>query len=173
MHTSPSTLARLIQGARRGSQSALAAGLLGIAALCPPAAQAADVGISIGISQPGVYGRIDIGRYPQPVLVQTRPVYVERVRSREPVYLWVPPGHRKNWRKHCYRYEACGAPVYFVQDRWYEERVMHDRPRRYEDRDERYRRSDDDGPRRDHGYGHGRDKHKYRDHGRDRYRDDR
>jgi hypothetical protein len=171
MHTASPTLARLFQRARQGGQSALAAGLLGIAALCAPAAQAADVGISIGISQPGVYGRIDIGRYPQPVLVQTRPVYVERVRSREPVYLWVPPGHRKNWRKHCYRYDACGAPVYFVQDRWYEERVMHDRHRRYEDRDDRYHRSDDDGPRRDHG--HGRDRYKERDHGRDRYRDDR
>jgi hypothetical protein len=170
MHTPTPILAWLLQRARMGSQSALAAGLLGIAALCTPAAQAADVGISIGISQPGVYGRIDIGRYPQPVLVQTRPVYVERVRSREPVYLWVPPGHRKNWRKHCYRYEACGAPVYFVQDRWYEERVMRHRPPRYEDRDDRYRHPDDDGPRRDRdrGHGHGKDKHKDWGHGRDR-----
>lgn len=26
-----------------------------------------SVGVSIGINQPGVYGRIDIGNYPQPV----------------------------------------------------------------------------------------------------------
>ena len=37
----------------------------------------------------------------------------------QPVYLWVPPGHQKNWRKHCGRYDACGRPVYFVQDNWY------------------------------------------------------
>ena len=28
-----------------------------------------SVGVSIGINQPGVYGRIDIGNYPPPVLV--------------------------------------------------------------------------------------------------------
>jgi hypothetical protein len=169
MNPSLPRLSRLVQRTCRGSQRALAAGLLGLAAFYSPA-QAADVGISIGISQPGVYGRIDIGRFPQPVLIQTQPVYVERVRGREPVYLWVPPGHRKNWRKHCYRYDACGAPVYFVQDSWYEERVMRDRSPRYEDRDNRYRHDNDEGPRRDRGqgHGHGKDKHKDKGHGRDR-----
>jgi hypothetical protein len=28
-----------------------------------------SVGVSIGINQPGVYGRIDIGQYPQPAVV--------------------------------------------------------------------------------------------------------
>jgi hypothetical protein len=37
-----------------------------------------------------------------------------------PVCLHVPPGHARNRRKHCGRYDACGRPVYFVQDRcWY------------------------------------------------------
>jgi hypothetical protein len=45
----------------------------------------------------------------------------------EPVYLWVPPGHRKHWSKHCAQYGACGAPVYFVQDRWYREHVVGER----------------------------------------------
>lgn len=93
---------------------------------------AADVGVSIQISQPGVYGRIDIGRYPQPQLVVAQPVIVQRptvvVQRPEPVYMWVPPGHRKNWKKHCGGYNACGVPVYFVQDQWYEQRVRgHDR----------------------------------------------
>ena len=48
---------------------------------------------------------------PQPVLVAP-PVGV--VVPQQPVYLWVPPGHRKHWSKHCYRYNACGVPVYFV-----------------------------------------------------------
>ena len=87
---------------------------------------AADVGVSVQISQPGVYGRIDIGQFPQPVLVQSQPVIIvreARTQPPQPVYLWVPPGHRKNWRKHCGRYEACGVPVYFVQDGWYQDNV--------------------------------------------------
>lgn len=100
----------------------------GIAALAlagaAGAARATDVGVSIGISQPGVYGRIDIGRFPQPVLVTPRPVIVTPAPVvAEPVYLWVPPGHRRHWHKHCAQYGACGAPVYFVQDRWYRQHV--------------------------------------------------
>lgn len=30
---------------------------------------AADVGVSISIGQPGFYGRLDIGDYPQPQLI--------------------------------------------------------------------------------------------------------
>jgi len=89
-------------------------------------ATAADVGVSVQISQPGVYGRVDIGRFPQPVLVQSQPVIIVRevrVQPAQPVYLWVPPGHQKNWRKHCGRYGACGVPVYFVQDDWYRDNV--------------------------------------------------
>ena len=71
-----------------------------------PAAGATDVGVSVQISQPGVYGRIDIGRFPQPQVVIAQPVIVAQprvvyARPADPVYLWVPPGHRKHWRKHC------------------------------------------------------------------------
>jgi hypothetical protein len=97
----------------------------------PDAARAADVGVSVQISQPGVYGRIDIGRFPQPQVVVTQPVLVQRpvivhqAPAPQPVYMWVPPGHRKNWRKHCREYGACGVPVYFVEDRWYDDHVRH------------------------------------------------
>jgi hypothetical protein len=37
----------------------------------------------------------------------------------QPVYLHVPPGHAKHWSKHCSKYNACGHPVYFVKDGWY------------------------------------------------------
>jgi hypothetical protein len=37
--------------------------------------------------------------------------------------MWVPPGHQKKWRRYCGRYGACGVPVYFVQDGWYQENV--------------------------------------------------
>jgi hypothetical protein len=92
-------------------------------------AHATEVGVSIQISQPGVYGRIDIGQFPQPVLVMTQPVIIQRpvyvVQQPQPVYLWVPPGHRKNWSKHCGAYNACGVPVYFVQDQWYDSHVRY------------------------------------------------
>jgi hypothetical protein len=100
--------------------------LLAAAAALPAAA--ADVGVSISVSEPGLYGRIDIGRFPQPQLVVAQPVVVQRptvvVAQPQPVYLWVPPGHRKNWSKHCHEYSACAAPVYFVQDGWYDQHVM-------------------------------------------------
>lgn len=88
-------------------------------------AQATDIGVSIGISQPGVYGRIDIGRFPQPQVIVGNPVVIRPARvAVAPVYLWVPPGHQKNWAKHCHRYDACGVPVYFVQEDWYHQHVM-------------------------------------------------
>ncbi len=89
-----------------------------------------NVGVSIGINQPGVYGRIDIGNvpppaviYPQPVVIVPSPVTVYQ----RPVYLYVPPGHQKNWAKYCGRYAACGQPVYFVQESWVRDRYEHDR----------------------------------------------
>ncbi len=82
---------------------------------------AADVGVSISIGQPGFYGRIDIGNnYPQPLLIYREPIAIQRVPvGAQPIYLHVPPGHAKNWSKHCRKYNACGQSVYFVQDNWY------------------------------------------------------
>jgi hypothetical protein len=96
----------------------LVASLLAMAA----PAVAADVGVSINIGQPNFYGRIDIGDYPPPRLIYAQPIIVERPRhyvEQRPIYLRVPPGHQKNWSKHCRRYGACGQSVYFVQDAWY------------------------------------------------------
>jgi len=103
--------------------------LLAVGLTLSASAFAADVGVSIQISQPGVYGRIDIGRFPQPQVIVAQPIFVERptivVQRPEPVYLWVPPGHRKNWKKHCRDYGACGAPVYFVRHDLYESNVRY------------------------------------------------
>jgi hypothetical protein len=97
-------------------------------ALAAGTANAADVGVSVSVSQPGVYGRIDIGRFPQPQVIVPQPVLVARptmvVAQPQPVYMWVPPGHRKDWSKHCSHYNACGVPVYFVRHDWYESHVM-------------------------------------------------
>lgn len=101
----------------------LAAGM----AMGGTAPAAVDVGVSIQISEPGVYGRIDIGRFPQPQVVVAQPVVITppaRPGPRvAPVYLWVPPGHQKQWAKHCARYSACGVPVLFVKEDWYQQHV--------------------------------------------------
>jgi uncharacterized protein YcfJ len=83
---------------------------------------AGDVGVSVTVGQPGFYGRIDIGDLPPPRLVYEKPIVVTpapRGVVVEPLYLRVPPGHARNWRRHCMEYNACDRPVYFVTDRWY------------------------------------------------------
>lgn len=68
---------------------------------------------------PGVYGRINIGNAPPPPVLYAEPIIIHRPAvavPRSPIYLYVPPGHAKNWGKHCARYNACSQPVYFVQE---------------------------------------------------------
>lgn len=74
---------------------------------------------------PGVYGRVDFGNAPPPPVVYAQPVVIvkqPRPVAVQPVYLHVPPGHAKNWSKHCRHYDACGVPVYFVKSKEYEPR---------------------------------------------------
>ena len=133
------------------------------AASLPGVAANVDVGVSIGISQPGVYGRVDIGQFPQPQVIVQQPVIIGRpiIRPVQPVYMWVPVFQQENWGQNCGRYGACGVPVYFVQDRWYRDHVIPER--RYEQRDERrdeYRDEYRDdrghgGKGKGHGKGHG------------------
>jgi hypothetical protein len=73
--------------------------------------------------RPGIYGRVDIGGAPPPLLVYPEPVIVVRQPQSvqvQPIYLHVPPGHAKHWSKHCREYNACGLPVYFVKSAEYE-----------------------------------------------------
>lgn len=92
-----------------------------IACFAAPAS-AADVGVSITVGEPGFYGHVDIGDYPAPRFIYAEPVIVEHVHvPPHPVYLHVPPGHAKHWRKHCHEYDACNQRVYFIAHDWYEE----------------------------------------------------
>jgi hypothetical protein len=98
--------------------------LLGIAIAAASLSARAEVsvGASITIGDPNFYGVINIGDVPEPPRLMFRePIIIERVSVvREPAYLRVPPGHAKHWEKHCAAYHACGRPVYFVEDNWYE-----------------------------------------------------
>ena len=105
---------------------------LALAALAVGTAHAQpQVGVSVSVHQPGVWGRINIGGLPPPMLVLPQPVLIAPPRvvvQREPIYLYVPPTHQQNWRRYCGRYGACGQPVYFVQDRWVRERYAEHHP---------------------------------------------
>jgi hypothetical protein len=100
----------------------LALGALFVAAT----ALADDVRVAVG--QPGFYGQIDIGGYPNPPVVNPQPVVVApapEYANAPPVYLHVRPGHERHWKEHCAEYHACGRPVYFVKDDWYNKEYVH------------------------------------------------
>ena len=143
-----------------------------LAAIASPAF--AQVSASITIGDPHFYGTINLGDVPEPPQVIYRePVVVEHVRVEEqPIYLHVPPGHAKHWSKHCAAYHACGRPVYFVKDDWYE----HVYAPAYREKHGHGHHDDDDdqgeghhgehhewGHGHDEGRGHGHGKHKDKD----------
>ena len=116
-------------------------------------ALAADIGVSVNIGQPGFYGRIDLGNAPQPQLIYSAPVVIQPVPVgivMQPVYLRVRPGDERDWGKHCRQYNACGQPVYFVQDNWYQNV--------YAPRYRGERGDDDEHDRGNHGKGHDKGK---------------
>lgn len=140
----------------------LIAAAVAAATLATPAL-AADVGVSVNIGQPGFYGRLDIGDYPRPQVIYRQPRTIQVVpMEREPIYLRVPPGHARNWRRHCSEYNACNERVYFVQDSWYNREYVpryqeQHRDRREDGRNER--RDDDRGDHRNDRHGQDHDRH--------------
>lgn len=130
-----------------------------LAAITAPAFSS-DLGVSISIGQPGFYGRLDVGGFPPPQVVYQQPIIVDRRPvGGPPIYLRVPPSHARHWHKHCGSYMACGQPVYFVQNDWYQRDYV---PRQGQ-RVEHYRRHDGhrnayrETYRGDHGYERSRD----------------
>ena len=148
----------------------------------------ANVGVSVNISQPGFYGRINIGDQPPPELVYQQPMIIQQspvAMYQRPIYMHVPPGHYRDWARHCGFYRACGQPVFFVPENgfrnwmrareerhraWEYERERHMERREWEMRQERReqffedRRGGDRGHDgrgwdhdHDHGHHHGRD----------------
>ncbi len=128
--------------------------LITAAVLSAASAHATDVGVSVSVGDSGFYGRIDVGTMPKPppVVYQT-PVVVQPAQfpaERPPIYLRVPPGHAKHWKKHCHKYDACGERVFFVEERWYSEVYAPSRQA------ERVEPASD--PEQGHGHGHGHGK---------------
>ena len=128
-----------------------------------PMALAQEVSVNAVITGevvPGVYGQVVIGNrppppvlYAQPVIVQPAPVVVGEPVP-EPIYLHVPPGHAKHWRKHCHEYHACNRPVYFVKSKEYEPGYRADRDRGEHEHGHHGDRERGDEDRGDHDRGH-------------------
>ncbi|STQ89671.1 hypothetical protein [Iodobacter fluviatilis] len=117
---------------------------------------AAHAGVSVQFGQPGFYGSFNLGDFQQPRLIYREPRIIQQVTVvQPPMYLIVPPGHAKNWSKHCRRYNACSRPVYFVQESWYNSEVV---PRYQGDRHNDRDHDKHHGHGRGHGKGHGHDR---------------
>ena len=114
---------------------------------------------------PGVYGQVSLGSEAPPPVVYAQPVVIEpQYATAAPIYLHVPPGHAKNWRKHCREYNACNRPVYFVRSQEYDPEYQ----RHYEDheRERAEARQRWEERERDHGHGHDDHGHGHDDHDR-------
>jgi hypothetical protein len=126
-----------------------------------PLAHAQSVSVNATITGeivPGVYGRVVLGNRPPPRVVYAQPVVavpvvVAQPVPMEPIYLHVPPGHAKNWRKHCHAYNACNRPVYFVRSAEYEPGYRHERRQEHEHAHHGEHGDDERGDR-DHDHGH-------------------
>ena len=141
-------------------------------------ARAGDLDLRVMLSgqvAPGVYGQVQIGNDRPPPVVYAQPMLIEPMAAPPPpMYLHVPPGHARNWRRHCHEYNACNRPVYFVRSQEYapeyqrhyadHERERAEERRRWEDHERDGERGHGHDNRRDddehgHGHGHGHDKH--------------
>lgn len=112
-----------MRGAERallGLAAALAcAGALSQVKQAPaPVAQAKHRNVTAGGElRHGVYGRIEPGRLPPPV-IYGKPVVASGTLlppGTPVVYLYVPPGQVRKWSANCHKWDACGQPVMFVR----------------------------------------------------------
>ena len=102
-------------------------------------AQYANITIH-GEVKPGVYGRVEFGNAPPPVVIYPEPVLIVKdPRPLQPIYLHIPPGHAKKWEKHCHKYNACNRPVYFVKSKEYgrdwDDHHHHNKEHKHTDKD--------------------------------------
>ncbi len=148
-------------------------------------ARAGDLDIRVMLSGqvvPGVYGQVQFGNDRPPPVVYAQPMLIEpQAIPPPPVYLHVPPGHARNWRRHCGEYHACNRPVYFVRSAEYDpeyqrhyaehERERYEERQRWEDHERDHDRDRDH--ERDNGrdHGHDDDEHGHGHEGRDRHDD--
>ena len=83
-------------------------------------AHAADVGVPLTVGQPGFYGQIDIGNFPQPQVINPQPVIILRGRTSARRFIFA---YRRVTPNIGASTAACTTPaasaLFFVQDNWY------------------------------------------------------
>lgn len=92
------------------------------------------------------YGVVEMD-HPEPRVLNSHPVIVHRNRGNrhaDPIFVYVPAHHRRNWTRFCGRYEACRQPVYFLNEVWYHRYL--ERQERREERRERWEERRQDNP---------------------------
>ena len=93
--------------------------LAGLAAACAHAEPGYRNVTTGQLLRPGIYGRIAVEpEEPPPPVIYPQPVIASQVlvpAGAEPVYLYVPPGQVRKWKRSCARWAACDEPVLFVR----------------------------------------------------------
>ena len=70
----------------------------------------------------GIYGRLDLVKFPKPELINDQPVLIDKSSKRastKTVFVHVPPGYERHWQFHCKTYDSCNVPVQFVTESWF------------------------------------------------------
>ena len=96
--------------------------LIIIALLITPFYAIAGVNVAVTLGHPNFYGQLELGGFAPPPVMYARPIVIRPVPPGvvyQPIYLRVPRNHYHHWSRYCGRYNACGRPVYFVNDGWY------------------------------------------------------
>lgn len=84
--------------------------------------------VNVGVGSPGYYGVLPIQGVTPQLWNENPIVALGAAVAGAPIYLTVPTKHRRNWRRYCGEYGACGVPVYFVRRGWYDDYYGHAAP---------------------------------------------
>jgi hypothetical protein len=96
--------------------------LLSLSILIAAMSVAAAAAAAVSDSDAGIYGQLDLAKFPKPKLTNSKPVIIEAIENKaasKPVYIHIAPGQEQHWRTLCKTYAACAAPVYFVTENWF------------------------------------------------------
>lgn len=93
-----------------------------------PVSAEVNLNVNIGVGAPDYYGVLPIQGVTPQLWNENPIVAIGAAIAGAPIYLTVPNKHRRNWRRYCAQYGACGVPVYFVQRGWYNHHYGHAAP---------------------------------------------
>lgn len=93
----------------------------GLALLLGAASAGASTQVNISIGDSGYRGVLPALSGWRPEVWNSSPVVAigAAAAGLAAVYLNVTDSERRDWKRHCGKYDACGRPVYFVKNDWY------------------------------------------------------